>query len=172
MEPGVTKPARLAFTHHAGSRGTLALSGTVASHPTSLSTGSSGFLSAEGSTDVLPQPDRQALALLPVYRIFKPRPTCPAPMSRPVHPGGTLGGVPRGRGTVTSAPALPFPWRSRAPDYPASALLPSITHTCPPSSLASALLDSPGLTYHVNFLPYICQFPSSVPCCCIDCLLS
>ena len=58
------------------------------------------------------------------------------------------------------------------------ALLPSsITHTCLPSSRASAILDSPGLTQSpVYYLPYICQFPSSVPHCrflhCVnDCLI-
>ena len=51
-------------------------------------------------------------------------------------------------------------------------LPPSFRHTCLASSRASAILDSPGLTQSpVYYLPYMCQFPCSVPRC-INCNLS
>ena len=65
------------------------------------------------------------------------------------------------------------PWRLRAPGCPASHT-PSIYYAHLPS-LGTRISDI-GLTWThsspVYFLPYIFQFPSSVPCCCINCFLS
>jgi hypothetical protein len=107
-------------------------------------------LSAAWSTGVLPLPDcqapmsqpaRQALMLLPVHRASTLQPDLPSTHVSAGSPRWDAGCRPKRGGTLTSSPALPSPWRLRAPGCPAS-LLPSIMHTCLPSSPASALLDS------------------------------
>ena len=66
--------------------------------------------------------------------------------------------------SATSAPALPSPWCLRAPGCPASRT-PAIHH--PPLPSLVTRISNIGLTWSHSitcyYLPYICQFPNSVP---------